>query len=149
MNEFRHNMDCSGIQFEDDICRAYSAEKELYMEVLFLARKLHDLLKKNSPMSEVIELLRKKKELMERIDYLESSISDQKEMYRSSTAGSDRIAQAIDELSKLVEEILAIERENELLFATANTRSSFSGSAIYTPEIAVSRYMADSRGEDA
>jgi len=147
MSEFGQKIDYVEIPFEDDICRVYSAEKELYIEVLFLARKLHDVLKRNSSLSEVIELLRRKKELMERIDDLEKSISEQKERYRGSTAGSARIAQAIDELSKLVEEILAIERENELLFATANTRSSFSGKAMYTPEIAVSRYMNDLRGE--
>jgi len=148
MSELGRKMEYSEIPFEDDICRVYSAEKELYIEVLFLARKLHDVLKKNSTLSEVIDLLRRKKELMERIDALENSINDQKKRYRNSTSSSTRVAEAIDELSKLVEEILAIERENELLFATANTRSSFSGKAVYTPEIAVSRYLSDARGED-
>lgn len=131
---------------EERLYRTYSAEKELYMEVLFLARKLRDALKSSKPISDVVNTLRKKKEVMDRIDSLETVIEKEKGEYKELKLHSAKLTGIIDELSKLIEEILAVERENEVLLTTASSRS-FSGSGpFYTPEIAVSRYLGDIGG---
>ncbi len=128
---------------EEHLYSTYLTEKELYIEVLILARKLRDALKSNKPISEVVSILKKKKELMERIDSLEAVIEDEKGKYRNRTMHSDRVAGLIDDLSGLIEEILAVERENEVLFTTSSSRGLKNTGPFYTPEIAVSRYLED------
>jgi len=134
-----------GRSTEERLYLAYSTEKELYIEVLLLARKLRDALKTNKPMSEVVGILRKKKEIMDRIDSLENVIEEEKIDYRNGASDPGRISGLIEDLSSLIEEILAVERENEVLFTTSSSRGLKRTAPCYTPELAVSMYAMDIR----
>ena len=87
----------------------------------------------------------RKKEIMDRIDSLESVIEEEKIEYRSGASDPGRISGLIEDLSSLIEEILAVERENEVLFTTSSSRGLKRAGPRYTPELAVSMYSADIR----
>jgi len=95
----------------------YVKEKENYIEVLRLARKQREMLNSGS-ITGVISILKDKREILRRIDQIEQTIEKEKSEYSNKDERPRDTAAIIEEVSNIVEEILAVERENEVLFST-------------------------------
>ncbi|MCD6378834.1 hypothetical protein J7M07_00120 [bacterium] len=66
----------------------------------------------------MINILKNKREILRRIDRIEQTIEEEKRVYSGSDERPEETVAIIEEVSGIVEEILAVERENEILFST-------------------------------
>ncbi|OQX84924.1 MAG: hypothetical protein B6D63_03495 [Candidatus Latescibacteria bacterium 4484_7] len=145
MEENFYNGFDSRRNYDETLLQGYVQEKNLYVEVFVLAKKLRDALKGGEPIGEIVDILEKKNLAMKRIEAIEKMMEKEKKKYRDSTGKSERVAETIDELSGLIEEILAVERENEVLFTTSSLRGI--NDKHYSREFVVARYLSEAGGQ--
>jgi hypothetical protein len=105
--------------FEEKLLRGYEMEKSRYQRILGLARKLSDALRSKRPVAEIVAILNDKNRILHEIESIDRSIASDKERYRLDGEKHRAVAALIDDLSSLVAQILALERENEVLYSTA------------------------------
>ncbi len=131
-------------EYEDILLRSYEQERVCYLRILELSEAQREALRTRRPMSEVITILEDKNRIMHEIEEIEQSTGGEKRRYRmNGGARPAAVAAAIDDLSALVERILAVERENEDLFNAAGSSMHRAGGVARVPgEYVVSRYSS-------
>lgn len=133
----------------ESLLSSYRKEKSCYIRVLELAGILKESLRDGSPMQDILSILRSKNEIMNEIEAIERSIEKEKREYRSGSWKPGDVAEAIDELSVLVEKILSVERENEILFSCAGHNHNRPVSTGASSDYACRRYADIISGESA
>lgn len=129
------------------LIKGYREEKENYVKILKLAQKQRKMLIKGR-MDEVIDILNDKKEILRDIERIEEVIENEKKGYVDSYDKCGDTANLIREISRVVEEILSVERENEIIFSTG-CRAGGSGiddNAAVPAELVMASYGAKAGG---
>ncbi|GEM_PF-3143756 len=127
--------------FKDTLAKSYEREKRCYKQILKLAEELHAVLSERRPVSEIIPILKNKNRLMREIESIEELIVEEKKLYRDVPARPADVARIIDEISSLIEKVLAVERKNEILFSTGGRSVSRSREvANLAPEAVMAKY---------
>ena len=127
--------------FKDTLVKSYEREKICYKQILKLAEELHAVLSERRPVSEIIPILKNKNRLMREIESIEELIVEEKQLYRDVPARPAAVAGIIDEISSLIEKVLAVERKNEILFSTGGRSASRSREvANLAPEAVMAKY---------
>lgn len=97
----------------------YEEEKQVYAQVLALSRTQGEILRRGGGLREVRAVLEKKKRCLEiigRLELMEQRNKQEWERRRHEFSGANRLRlqQALDQVSALIEEILACEERNDL-----------------------------------
>ncbi len=132
---------------EPGLLGCYRKEKIRYLKILELANSLRDALKDGRTMPEIISILNRKNMIMKEIESIEQSMEEEKKDYRWSGKKTGDVAQIIDQLSVIVERILAVERENEILFSTAGQSLNLNRRQDISPDFVLSVYANSITGE--
>lgn len=98
----------------------YEEERQLYGQVLELSREQGALLSRGESLASIRRLLESKNECLDLIGRLEltehrSKVAWEKGRSRWSTTGRRRLHEAIQEVARLIEEILICEEKNDLI----------------------------------
>ncbi len=104
----------------------YEEERQLYVRVLELSRQQGELVSRGEPLASVRRLLETKNECLDLIGRLEmtehrSKVAWEKGRHQWSTSGRRKLHEAIQEVARLIEEILICEEKNDL-FLIEQTR---------------------------
>jgi hypothetical protein len=102
----------------DRLLGLYAEQERLYGEVLDLSRRQRDLVRSGAPLPEVRAVLEQKKARLETIGRLDLTEARSKDQWRAgrrdwSADGRTRLHGALEQVGRLIEEILACEEEND------------------------------------
>ena len=98
----------------------YEEERQLYARVLDLSRQQGETVSRGGSLASVRRILETKNECLDLIARLEmtehrAKVGWEKGRHRWSTAGRRRLHEAIQEVARLIEEILICEEKNDLI----------------------------------
>jgi hypothetical protein len=99
----------------------YEEERQIYLRVLELSRRQGEVVNAGGGMSEVRGILEQKKQCLDLIGRLEmtehrAKVKWERGRTRWSTSGRRRLHDAVQEVTRLIEEILICEEKNDLVF---------------------------------
>jgi len=105
------------------LIQVYRKEIRLYREILLLVRSQREEILSGASYAEINEGLRRKRELLLEVEELEKGIREEKDLWQRRQRQLDGEAAAnlmvlLADLTEAVEEILTMERENEVLLTT-------------------------------
>lgn len=105
----------------DRLLGMYDAQQGLYQEVLALSHRQRELVRQNAPLTEIRALLARKRDhlaTIRRLELAEHRSKDhwQRERTTWSASGRTRLHRKLEDLGRLIEQILACEEENDLEF---------------------------------
>lgn len=111
----------------EKLIRVYQRERELYREILHRVRCQRALIDDGRSYPEINEELKAKRDLLLDIDSLEASIREERQIWQSRQRGFDgeqarQLMALLTEVTELVEQILNMERENEVLLSSRRVR---------------------------
>jgi hypothetical protein len=98
--------------------RLYGEELQVYRQVRELSQLQGQLIKREAPMSEIRQVLQKKKNCLDVIARLEATERRTKEAWEKgknswSAQGRTRMQRILEQVGQAIEEILACEEEND------------------------------------
>jgi len=104
----------------DHLLGLYEEERQLYARVLELSRQQGGAIRSGGSLASVRRILEQKKDCLDLIGRLEltehrNKVEWEKGRERWSTAGRRSLHEAIQEVTKLIEEILICEEKNDLI----------------------------------
>ena len=105
------------------LIQVYRKEVRLYREILILVRTQREEILSGASFAEINEGLRRKRELLLEIEELETGIRREKDLWQRRHRALDGEAAAnlmvlLAVVTEAVEEILGLEKENEILLTT-------------------------------
>ena len=105
------------------LIQVYRKEVRLYREILILVRSQREEILSGASFAEINEGLRRKRELLLEIEELEAGIRREKDLWQRRHRAMDGEAAAnlmvlLAVVTEAVEEILGLEKENEILLTT-------------------------------
>ncbi|MBD3221071.1 hypothetical protein GF314_07480 [bacterium] len=103
----------------DRLLGMYAEQQALYDEVLALSRRQRTLVREQAPLSEIRAVLERKQRhlaTIRRLELAEHASKDrwQRDRTRWSASGRTRLHRKLEDLGRVIEEILACEEENDL-----------------------------------